>query len=462
MQPVAPPSTRLSAWQRLVYGVGDLNVAVRLSAFQWWLLPFYTDVVLLGPALAGTGRMLGLVWDAINDPLTGWLSDRTRSRLGRRRPFLLGAAVPMGLTFALLWMLPAGLGQGAAFTWFVLTYVVLDTCFTLYATPYLALGAELSDDYDERTKLSASRAFFHVVGLFVGGLVPGAILAAYGDDRAAGYAAMGIAIGAGMALVALFTGTFVRERLQREAPSADGASLRGFVRGLRTTASNRAFRVMLVTFALLSIGGGIHNMVVPYALRGWLGLGTGAVPAVIGVYVLSFVASLPLWTAAAARLGKDGALRACMVWSIVALAALPIVFEPGMSTLRMGVFLVFAGLGAGGWAVLPVAITADVVDTDELETGQRREGAYFGVWTLALKLANALAAGVVGAGLELSGYVPNTVQSPGAILGIQLLYGPIPAFFLLCGLMAFRRFPLTRARHAAVQEELARRRDATA
>jgi GPH family glycoside/pentoside/hexuronide:cation symporter len=128
----------------------------------------------------------------------------------------------------------------------------------------------------------------------------------------------------------------------------------------------------------------------------------------------------------------------------------------------MGVVLVFAGLGAGGWAVIPVAITADVVDTDELETGQRREGAYFGVWTLALKLANALAAGVVGVGLELSGYAPNAVQSPGAILGIQLLYGPIPAFFLLCGLVAFRRFPLTRARHAAVQEALARRRTATA
>lgn len=460
MRPAAP--SRLSAWQRIVYGVGDLNVAVRLSAFQWWLLPFYTDVVLLGPALAGTGRMLGLVWDAINDPLTGWLSDRTRSRLGRRRPYLLGAAVPMGLTFALLWMLPAGLGQGAALLWFVVTYVVLDTCFTLYATPYLALGAELSEDYDERTKLSAARSFFHVIGLFLGGLVPGAILAAYGDDRAAGYAAMGLTIGAAMALVALFTGTFVRERPQAATSDAGEASLRGFARGLRTTAGNRAFRVMLVTFAFLSIGGGIHNMVVPYALRSWLGMSETAVPAVIAVYVVSFVVSLPLWTAAAARLGKDGALRACMLWSIVALASLPIVFEPGMSAVRMGAFLLFAGLGAGGWAVIPVAITAAVVDTDELETGQRREGAYFGVWTLALKLANALAAGVVGMGLELSGYVPNTAQAPGAILGIQLLYGPIPALFLLAGLVAFRRFPLTRERHAAVQEALARRRTAAA
>jgi glycoside/pentoside/hexuronide:cation symporter, GPH family len=168
--------------------------------------------------------------------------------------------------------------------------------------------------------------------------------------------------------------------------------------------------------------------------------------------------SLPLWTWLARRLGKDRALKLCMLWGTASLAVVPIVFSPDMSALRMGTFLVLAGLGNGGWAVLPVAITADIVDTDELETYRRREGAYFGMWMLALKLATGLASGIVGLGLQLVGYVPNAVQTDGAILGIKLLYGPIPAVILLLGLALFYRFPLTRERHAEVQAALAARR----
>ena len=119
---------------------------------------------------------------------------------------------------------------------------------------------------------------------------------------------------------------------------------------------------------------------------------------------------------------------------------------------------VLAGLGNGGWSVLPAAITADIVDYDELGTAERRAGAYFGVWTLVMKLAAALAAGVVGVSFQLLGYVPNVEQAPGTILGIRLLYGPIPAAFLLVALAVFWRFPLTRDRHREVQAVLARRR----
>jgi glycoside/pentoside/hexuronide:cation symporter, GPH family len=147
-----------------------------------------------------------------------------------------------------------------------------------------------------------------------------------------------------------------------------------------------------------------------------------------------------------------------MLWGAAALSVVPFAFSPDMSTLRMSAFLVVAGLGNGGWAVLPVAITADIVDTDELSTYRRREGAYFGMWMLALKLATGLASGIVGVGLQAIGYAPNAVQSDGAILGIRLLYGPIPAAFLLLGLAVFYRFPLTRERHAEVQAALAARR----
>ncbi len=452
------PTPRLPAWQKLVYGVGDLVLAVRQTVFQFAMLPFFTDVVLLAPWLAGAAKMVGLVWDGVNDPITGYLSDGTRTRLGRRRPFLLGAAIPMGLTFALLWLVPPGLGQLATFLCLVAAYLVLDTCFTLYATPYLALGAELSDDYHERTQLSATRAFFHVVGLFLGATAPFAILNWYGDDRATGYAVMGIAIGAFMAAVALVTGALVRERpLPAAADRPERMSWRAFASGLLTTLRNRPFRVMIATFAVLQIGGGIYQTMVPYAFQYWLGR-RELIGQVLAIYMACFVVSLPLWTWLARRLGKDRALKLCMLWGTMALAVVPVAFAPDMSTFRMTAFLVLAGLGNGGWAVLPVAITADIIDTDELETHRRREGAYFGMWMLALKLATALGSGIVGLGLQVIGYVPNAAQSEGAILGIKLLYGPIPAVFLLLGLVLFYRFPLTRERHAEVQAALAARR----
>src|SRR2546426_2698317 len=104
----APPAPRLSVWQKTMYGFGDVLIAIRMSSFQFYLLPFYTDVVLLAPSLAGLGKMIGMAWDGVNDPVAGYLSDRTRTRLGRRRPFMLGAALPLGLAFGALWSPPTG------------------------------------------------------------------------------------------------------------------------------------------------------------------------------------------------------------------------------------------------------------------------------------------------------------------------------------------------------------------
>jgi GPH family glycoside/pentoside/hexuronide:cation symporter len=455
MHPPAQPH-RLPTWQKIAYGFGDVIIGMRMTVFQFYLLPFYTDVVVLAPWLAGLGKMLGLVWDGVNDPVTGYLSDRTESRLGRRRPFLLAAALPMGLTFGLLWSPPAHLGPLSGFLYLVLAYVLLDTFFTLYATPYLALGAELSQDYHERTQLSASRAFFHVIGLFAGGVIPGVILRRYAAAPAAGYAVMGLGMGAFMTFVALLTAA-----LMREPPASRGArarlSWRAFASGMKSTLQNRPFRIMIVTFALILLGGGLHQTLVPYAFRYWLEM-PQQVNVVIGVYLAASVLSLPIWTRLASRLGKDRALKLCMLWATVALASLPFAFAPGMSGVRLGAFLVLAGLGNGGWAVLPVAITADIIDHDELSTAARREGAYFGIWTLVMKLSAALASGIVGVALQLLGYVPNVTQSATTILGIKLLYGPVPAAFMLAAFLIFLRFPLTRERHREVQAALAARR----
>jgi GPH family glycoside/pentoside/hexuronide:cation symporter len=294
-----------------------------------------------------------------------------------------------------------------------------------------------------------------VLGLFIGGVVPGIVIRRWADAPATGWAVMGFGMGAFMTFVALVTGLLTREPpAPAERPSL---SWRAFWSAMRGTLRNRPFRIMITTFALILLAGGLTQTMVPYAFRYWLER-PEAVNAVIGVYLAASVLSLPLWTRLARWLGKDRALRVCMGWAALVLGSLPLVLAPDIGNLRLGCFLVLAGLGNGGWAVLPIAITADIVDHDELETAERREGAYFGIWTLTMKLSAGLASGVVGVALQLLGYVPNQTQSAATILGIKLLYGPIPALFMLGALLVFLRFPLTRERHREIQSALASRR----
>jgi sugar (glycoside-pentoside-hexuronide) transporter len=448
----------LSLWQKTIYGFGDVLIAIRMSCFQFYLLPFYTDVVLREPelvGLAGLAKAIGLAWDGINDPVAGYLSDRTRTRLGRRRPFMLGAALPLGIAFALLWCAPTEISTAGRFAYLVVAFLVMDTAFSLYATPYLALGAELSRDYHERTQLVAARGFFHLLGLILGVAVPGLILGWYAHGSPTGYRVMGIALGAAMVFVAGVTALCLRERPRAAAPSED-VSWDAFVSGLRSTLRNPAFRVLIVTFGFILLGAGLYQTLLPYAFRYWLQQ-PELVTSIPLIYILASVVSLPVWTRLARAIGKERAMRVCIAWAAVALGATPLVLGPDAERTTMFVFVGLAGLGNGGWIVLPASIMADAVDWDELHTEARREGAYFGIWTLVLKVAAAVASGAVGVALQLIGYVPNAVQTESAILGIKILYGPVPAFFMLVALVAFQRFPLTRARHEEVQAALAAR-----
>jgi GPH family glycoside/pentoside/hexuronide:cation symporter len=455
---VALAESTLSRGQKAIYGFGDVLIAVRMSCFQFYLLPFYTDVVLREPelvGLAGLAKAIGLLWDGINDPVAGYLSDRTRTRLGRRRPFMLGAALPLGVAFALVWWAPTTIGTTWRFVYLVVAFLVMDTAFSLYATPYLALGAELSRNYHERTQLAAARGAFHLLGLILGVAVPGIIIGWHGHDSPTGYRVMGITLGAGMVLVACVTALGLRERRPSAAPPED-VSWHAFVGGLRSTLRNPSFRILVLSFGFILLGAGLYQTLLPYAFRYWL-----RHPELIGsvplVYIIASVVSLPIWTRLAGRLGKDRAMRACIAWAAVALGATPFVLGPGVERPTMFFFVGLAGLGNGGWVVIPASLMADAVDWDELHTRARREGAYFGIWTLVMKVAAAVASGAVGVALQAIGYVPNAEQTASTILGIKILYGPVPALFMLAALVVFQRFPLTRARHEEVQAALAAR-----
>jgi GPH family glycoside/pentoside/hexuronide:cation symporter len=453
--PQPTPLRRAPFRTQFLYGFGDIGVALSSTAIGTYLMFFYTDVAGLGIFAAGIVKGIGRVWDAITDPAMGYLSDRTRSRLGRRRFWLIVSPIPLGLGIWAVFAPPVGLGTTGLFWWMLGTYLFVYLSFTAFLTPYYALGAELSEDVDERTRIVAIRTFFQYGGAIVGGFMP-LLASLFGEgELRTGYAvvAAGFGVVAAGAILIAFFGT-------REPPPAprQAASFANFWWGVRESFKNRPFRILLATFVVMSLGGGLNGAVSVYALIYWLGFSQAEVGIIIPVYLGAATLALPFWVWVSTRFGKDRALKALCFFEVVVLSA--IYFLVPIKAVVYA-FLTFAGFGLAGFLIAS-SLLADVLDHDELVTGDQRGGAFFGFWTFALKLANGLGPPIAGGLLGAAGYVAGQAQTPLVIETLRWLYGPIPAVFFLAAALIFWRFPLTREEHARIQDELIRRRQAGA
>ena len=232
---------RLSGKTKLLYGVGDVGNAIVNSSVQFFLLIFYTDAALIGPALAANALLVGKLWDAVNDPLFGWLSDRTSSRFGKRRVFMIFGALPLAVSVMLLWFVPGGLSDTGLFVWVALTFVLFDTLWTLTNVPYYALTAELTDDYDERASLTTFRMVLGVPAYIVGAALTPVIVGLFAAQRA-GYGVVGVLYGIIAAGVLWIAAAGLRERKEISQARAESSPLRSeatmtFLDGILSTAT---------------------------------------------------------------------------------------------------------------------------------------------------------------------------------------------------------------------------------
>jgi GPH family glycoside/pentoside/hexuronide:cation symporter len=464
---------RLSFWTKLVYGTGDWGTAGYGTLRQVFYAIFLTDVVGLEPRLASIAALIGIVWDAINDPIVGMISDRVRTRWGRRRPFLLFFAIPYGAGFLLLWYAPPFEGQIAKMIFVTLAFMIADTLETLVAVPFSALTPELTPDYDERTSLTGFRMFFNLaislVTAVAAPMIVDAVIAGGGTQQQ-GYLVTAAIFG-GMAAAPFLLIFFVIREHELTPEQTHSVS---FAETVRTAWANVPFRYATLVYMLNWITFDLVALVLPFYLLYWissgdllaqasvLGVSLPIESAVFAVLLITSVAVLPVWIWISHRFSKQTAYMIGMVfWAIVQLVIFSI--QPGQVSLVL--FMSFlAGISVSSAHILPDAMFPDVIEWDELRTRRRSEGIYYGVKNFIRKLTGALA---IFIGLQTLGWfgyqappagVTVFQQSSVALTAIRFLIGPFGAVLLFSAVAMAWFYPLTRERHARVRKLLEQRK----
>ena len=472
--PAVPVHEPLPLRTKLAFGAGDLGPAIATFVPSFFQFFFLTSVAGLDPLLAGSVRAILTIWDAINDPFVGWLSDRTRSRLGRRRPWILYGAIPFGLTYFLQWVVPPFDDTGK-FIYYLIVGLLFNMAFTAVNVPYTALTAELTQDYDERTSLNAFRFAFSIGGSLLTAVLHPLIISRYPDNVAMGYLVSG-AIWGGLCILPFFwcvAGT-------REKHSADSVEKGSLPTQLRTAFSNRPFLFVcgIYLFSWLSVQF-TSSILVPYVTfwlgsvpqfpKTALGITFNRADDIVPVMLLAVQGSaflcLFMWNAVSRRIGKKAVYLTGMIFWIGVQAMLFFV-QPEQVGLAI-ILAILAGVGVATAYIVPWSMMPDVIEYDELLTGQRREGIFYGLMVLLQKIGLAAGQFIIGLVLSTAGFLSSTggasVQQPeSALFALRVLIGPAPTVILILGMILTWFYPITREKHAEIMAQLAARREAQA
>jgi GPH family glycoside/pentoside/hexuronide:cation symporter len=454
---------RLKDWQKILYAAGSLGVALSYQAFGTYIQFFYIDILGVKADLVGGGWFVYGLWNMVNDPLAGYVSDNTRTRWGRRIPWIAGLCLPLGLFFYLLWMPPALLirgGQVPLFVYFMAVILIFDLLWTFGVLNWTALFPEMIPDEKERAVVSGWRQLFSVIGGLAGIALVSVIVGADWSRRGV----MALVFGAITALA------FALSVLgSRENPAVQQEKQPPFRVALRTTFQSRAFRWFMAAnlskeFIIVMITASIPFWA-KYVLRiqgpaMLFGLALDVETQNSVVLGLPFIVALPsllIWTTAAKR---RGGRRSWQIAQAAFALSLGLLFFAGTFAQGAAATAVL-GVSLAGLLVLPDLLIADVIDEDETISGARREGMYFGINGLMIRLAVSLQGIVIGRILSFTGYVPSTeaVLYPGqpavAVFGMRAMLTLIPILASLVVIWALSRYPLHGARLADVRHRLA-------
>ncbi len=402
------------------------------------MLYFYTDIVMLPPKVFGIVMLSAQIWDAFTDPIAGYVSDHTPWKWGRRRPYIVLGAPLAAVFFFLLFSPPLRLSGSTLSLYFAAVFLLFFTFRTVWETPYFALAPELTLNYDERTRLSAYQQVFGTFGDIIGTMAPVVLVGIYATKRG-DYSFLGFLVGILAVAAALWT-----YRGTQENPALSKKSELSIGQSLKATFRNRPYLLLVLTSTCTGISNYTTISVIRFVIKYWFHR-EDLEAYFFGAFFVGVFLSIPLWIKIIKRVGKKNAyIFVMLVYAVILWLILVIRADDYMI---FGAVMVIAGAFNIALWLIPGSIVPDIIEWDQLRVGERREGAYYGVWTLIRKGVIGGAYFIVTFLLDYVGYVPNVEQSERALLGLRLLFGPIPSMLLIIGIIIFLKFPITKQVH---------------
>jgi glycoside/pentoside/hexuronide:cation symporter, GPH family len=456
--PQMPRSPRLSLATKLAFGAGDAGAGITSTLLVFSFLVFLTDVAHLKPGLASSVLAIGKIWDAFNDPIIGVLSDRTRSKWGRRHAWMIGAAIPFGFLFYLHWIVPPFLSsdesQMGLFWYYVAVSIAFNTAFTAVNLPYTALSPQMTQDYDERTSLTGFRFAFSIGGSLAA-LAFGFVLSQQNLPAAQQYVLLGgiSAIASILTIYWCVWGT--TDPTAGEAPSINTTEPQtSWWQEIRDALQNVPFRYVIGIYLCSWFAFQLTATTIPYFVTYYMGVDSYFAVALI--VQGSAMLALFLWAKLGETIGRRGVyFLGTGLWTI-AQAGLFMITPDHQSLMYL--LCALAGIGIATAYLVPWSMITDVTDLGELQTGERREGTFYSLMVLLQKLGLAFGLAMVGQALEWFGFDSTLpVQSDSVLTALRVLVAPFPACILAIGLVLAYFYPLTKSVHAQILLELSER-----
>ncbi len=432
--------------EKIFYGMGDFASNIAFGAISFYLMYFMIKIGGLNPGLAGAVFLLSKIWDAVSDYIMGRISDRTVCKFGKRRIYMLCGAIPFGLSFMLLWIVPPFETQALKMLYYTFAYILFCTCWTVVYVPYNTLSANMTKDYDVRTSLTSFRIVMANIGLLFGAAVfslfaEGQESVFYGitGNQSTAYLLSGICFGIIAALCTVICTLNVKERY-----SSDNSNTYGFFSTLKQFFKLREFRFSTALYLLSMLGFDVIMSIYMFYVADSLNFG-GGVEAMIFVALplICAIASAPFWTWLSSKKGKNYAYNVSA--AATAFVFIFTLFLPEQNGIILGIVSSLGGACMSGIQIIPWAILPDIVDIDTKVNGVRREGAFFGLTSFLYKLANGLGIGLVGVALGACGYVegagsyidvPEGFKQPdSALLAIRIILAFIPGIIFLISII---------------------------
>lgn len=443
----------MRASARVAYAVPGFVFALVGIPIYVHLPKFYGDALGVDLGLIGLAILGSRVWDAVTDPAIGYLSDHTRSRWGRRRPWIAAGALPLAVAVSLLLVPPAADPRSAGL-WMTVFLFVAFLAWTSIQIPHAALGAELAPEHHARTSLYAWRDGLFILGTLVAAAAPAVIRSIGGFPRTPEgerqtFAVLAVVYAPLLLLLPLWCALALRE----PDPGGRAASSTPWT-ATKEAWRNQPFRVVLTAYAIGALGGALPGTLILYYVEHVL-RAPGLAEVFLALYFLVGFACLPLWPFLARRVGKKEAWLAAMLLSVGAFSGAA--FLEAGQTWAFGAIVIVSGIGLGASFVLPASLVADTIDYDHAQSGERREGLYFGLWSIVTKASAALGAAFALPALQWAGYVPNAEQSETVRQALRTLYAAVPCLCYLVAMTVAIRFPIDETRHAEIRATLARR-----